>query len=242
MNSKTEKVEVNSAAQIPSLTNELEHDFMKGMAHDIRNPIHTMMIYTECLLSNLYGELSADQREAITELADATKMLNSLTSSLFAMEHWKSERLGVCRSDFDMIEMVHTVVMMLSNKANTRSVKIQLETPLERLMMRADREKMQIIGFNLLSPLVRFTDGSVVKMSLNYDNDVMSWEMWAPELELSVEERRSIADVNGLSEAGRFGGRALSMALAKACIVLQGGTFAMDEEHGLRFRLTFPMN
>ena len=223
------------------ITDVLRDNFMMALAHDVRNPLHTMTIYTECMLADLYGELNEEQADAIQQLSAASKALTVLVNSVFAMEQWRREDLTPCLSDFDLIKTTKDCVEISTGKADSLKMTLRMEAKNDCLPVRADRDKVQQMIHNVLSTMVRVSENT--ELVIGVEQRGMDATVSIMDASMTLTEDELDAVVRGAWEkgGGRFGGRILGLAMAKAFCEGHRGEFrVMTGEGGTRMEMRIP--
>ncbi|SCC90586.1 hypothetical protein SCG7086_BS_00050 [Chlamydiales bacterium SCGC AG-110-P3] len=211
----------------------LRDSYMKALAHDVRNPLHTMTIYTECILADLYGELNKEQAEAIEELASASKLLTVLINNVFSIEQWPRNDMTSCVSDFDLARLTRDCVEVSKAKADTLGISLTTNCNSEYLPLRADRDKVQQMIHNTLSALVRVTKSKELTINVQQQGMKAIVRIIDSSMTLTAEELDAILRDPWQADNGRFGSRILGLAMAKAFCECNRGRFFVTSEGNL---------
>lgn len=187
---------------MPSQTNT-GASFHSAIAHDIRNPLHSILLNTECLLDDLYDELTPDQRNVIADIRRATMLVSGLSNTLLTERSIAAGTASRCDTDFDVVGLVRDCVLACQDKADSISVRIEISVPEGAAMVRFDRDKLQVAILNILNTAIRFADGEAVTVKL---------------------EGRVITISGARLDVDKLGERAFALELAQQCLAITNGT------------------
>ncbi|HTG55201.1 MAG TPA: ATP-binding protein, partial [Niabella sp.] len=162
---EAEKAIANKEREI----NERRASFFTSISHEFRtplsliiNPIKDMLAKRNLLPDNKDQELDIVYR-------NARRML-SLTNQLLLFRREESGLDKVYPSKLDLVSVSHEVFLCFTQQAAAKDVDYQFHCPEESIEFYADRDKLEIIIFNLLSNALKYVQQSG-KVSLSIIND-----------------------------------------------------------------------
>ncbi|WP_439559469.1 sensor histidine kinase [Dyadobacter sp.] len=140
---------------------EMENEaVLKIIAHDLRNPIASMMSASQLLFWDL--DPSADQQEIITGIQEAGQKANGLIGQILQST---TDRDKIIKSEVALEEIVQSCIDMLSYKASEKHQKIDYQ--FEKVAIPVDREKIWRVFCNLLSNAIKFSQaGGTIRVAL----------------------------------------------------------------------------
>ncbi|WP_082489292.1 HAMP domain-containing sensor histidine kinase [Dyadobacter sp. Leaf189] len=140
---------------------EMENEaVLKIIAHDLRNPIASMMSASQLLFWDL--DPSADQQEIITGIQEAGQRANGLIGQILQST---PDRDKIIKSEVALEEIVQSCIDMLSYKASEKHQKIGYQ--FEKVTVSVDREKIWRVFCNLLSNAIKFSPaGGTIRVAL----------------------------------------------------------------------------
>jgi signal transduction histidine kinase/ligand-binding sensor domain-containing protein len=146
------------------------------VAHDLKNPFNALMGFAE-LLSTRYENFTDERRKAIVEIIlNSSKNIFELLTNLL---NWsraqrgsivfnpvKSNVIGLIREDMELIKDV----------ANQKQISLNLELPVDELILNMDPDLVSAVIRNLLTNAVKFTNfgGSVTLIGIIKDSEFVT--------------------------------------------------------------------
>lgn len=128
------------------------------VSHDLRNPVGTILGYTELLLSGKKGdELEADQKRAITKIRDNSMFILHLLGNLLDSAQLDNGKARIDLKAWDVDALIEQSVDRCRMAAEKKNIK--LVTAIEKPGLRAqiDHVKLGQVLDNLITNAVKFT-------------------------------------------------------------------------------------
>ena len=94
----TERAEALLVTQknfLMELERENESNFLTTMSHELRTPLHSIMGFTECLLTEIDGPLNETQKTSLKQIDNSNKHLLSLVNGLLEVSKLQADRKSV---------------------------------------------------------------------------------------------------------------------------------------------------
>ncbi len=152
--------------------NEKKLSFFTNISHEFRTPLTLIINPVKDLLQ--HPETAPDPGELNVIYRNARRLL-SLVDQLLLFRKAESEvsRLKITR--LNIFELCQEVYACFSQTARVRDIRYSFSSNKPGLELYADREKMEMILFNLLSNALKFTpDGGTVSVELTeMENDIL---------------------------------------------------------------------
>jgi PAS domain S-box-containing protein len=131
-------------------------DQMLGIvAHDLRNPLGTMLMASQLLEETL--PVDAPARRQVAMMTRAGKQMNRLIQDLLDVKRIESGRLAVEPRPVPAIALLVEALEMLRSLASARSLELSLDTPHELPGVVADPQRIQQVLGNLVGNAIKFT-------------------------------------------------------------------------------------
>jgi PAS domain S-box-containing protein len=139
--------------------NHSKSEFLATMSHELRTPLNAIGGFTELIADEIYGPVTARQREALVRIKRAQELLLGLINAVLNFAKVQAGRVPLHLVAFDVqraLDDVRPLVLpQLLGKQVAFMVRPAPEGP--AVMAFADREKVQQIVLNLLSNATKFT-------------------------------------------------------------------------------------
>jgi PAS domain S-box-containing protein len=216
--------------------NRMKSEFLAGMSHELRTPLNGIIGFTEFLVDEKPGPLTAKQKEYLNDVLDSACHLLQLINDVLDMAKIEAGKLALNREVFAVGKTVTEVMATMNGNAVKRQIAVTSEIGEEVGEVQLDRHKFRQVLYNLLSNAIKFTEpGGRVEIAVRREG---------PRLELKVRDTgigirkedidRVFLDFEQLDSglARRFEGTGLGLALTRRILEFQGGSIAVASEPG----------
>jgi signal transduction histidine kinase len=143
--------------------NQEKNRFLGIAAHDLRNPLNAIQIYSEFLQEEAANVLNEEQMEFVSIIHDSSQFMLRLVNDLLDVAKIESGKLELDIEPLDLAPLVEANVKLNAALASRKNVQVQLHARVTSLFVEADRAKVEQVLNNLLSNAVKFSppDSSV---------------------------------------------------------------------------------
>jgi CheY-like chemotaxis protein/nitrogen-specific signal transduction histidine kinase len=227
-----------------------EQQFLRLMSHEMRTPLNGV-IGMLGLLSRT--RLDGAQRAYAEAARSSAEHLLGLVNDLLDYARLEADRLEFDSAPVDLEGLVRGVAELLSPKAHDRGLEIAWSVAPEAVDVMADEGRLRQVLFNLAGNAVKFTESGGVRITVERSGGSLK----APKLAFLVDDtgpgvpaeaRTRIFEEFGhvdASDASRFGGAGLGLAVVRKLADAMGGTVSVaDRPDGpgarFRFEASFP--
>jgi signal transduction histidine kinase len=142
------------------------------IAHDLKNPFNSLLGFAE-LLSKRYDKLSDEKRKSIIEiLLNSSKNLFELLTNLLNWSRAQRGSIIYNAAMADIICLIRENIELIQNQADQKQIRIILEIPFEKLILKIDTDLINAVIRNLLTNAVKYTDfAGKITVTGNITND-----------------------------------------------------------------------
>ncbi len=160
--------------------NEQKNEFLGMAAHDLRNPLHAILAYSDFLLEDTSEVLGEEQLEFLSIIQSSTEFMATLVNDLLDVAKIESGKLQLSLEPTDLAALVEENVAL--NEPLARNKEIKLRRSVQELpTMTVDPAKIEQVLNNLISNAIKYSPpDTIVDVRLRRDGD------WAV---LSVQDR-----------------------------------------------------
>jgi protein-histidine pros-kinase len=217
--------------------NRMKSIFLANMSHELRTPLNGIIGFSEFLIDEKPGPLTAKQREYLGDVLTSGRHLLRLINDVLDLSKVEAGKMDLHPERFVVGEAIAEACAVLAPTAQKKNIRIQQEVSGDLHAVTLDRQKFIQVLYNLLSNGVKFNDeGGTVLVSAQREGP--------RGLVLRVRDTGigiSPGDFSKLfvefqqldsSATRRFGGTGLGLALTKKIIECQGGRIEVDSEPG----------
>lgn len=227
-----------------------EQQFLRLMSHEMRTPLNGV-IGMLGLLSRT--RLDGAQRAYAEAARSSAEHLLGLVNDLLDYARLEADRLEFDSAPVDLEALVRGVAELLSPRAHDKGVEIAWSVAPEAVDIMADEGRLRQVLFNLAGNAVKFTETGGVRITVERSGGSLK----TPKLAFIVDDtgpgvpaeaRARIFEEFGhvdASDASRFGGAGLGLAVVRKLATAMGGTVSVaDRPDGpgarFRFEAAFP--
>ena len=221
-------------------------DFMTTLSHELRNPLNTIMGFTELLVNGTYGSLSDRQQRPLQHIEVGGRQLLSLINDILDLAKVKSGHMHLDEVPLEAGHLIHSLAAEMSSSAESRGINL-VEVAGPEVRFQADGRRVRQVLVNLLSNAIKFTpSGGTVELAFQADTNGgprmcvsdTGAGLTPDELSLIFEEYGQIP----AHQAVNPDGTGLGLVVSRRLATLMGGTLMAESKVGIgsSFCLTLP--
>ncbi|MFZ7110058.1 MAG: HAMP domain-containing sensor histidine kinase [Desulfatiglandales bacterium] len=225
----------NEMAAAMSEVDRMKSEFVTIASHELRTPIHAMLLAVSGLLEGYAGAISDEVREDLEVVDDGIVRLRRLIDDLLDLSRIEARKIEINIARISIGEIVSRAVEEVRNLAEAHRHVIMSHIPDDLSPIRADRDRILQVIINLLSNSIKYSpDGAKIIIGVEDRGDDIVFSVadngygippWAQE---KVFEKFFQAD-SIMSQ--KVGGSGLGLNITKGIV----------EEHGGSIRLQSPL-
>lgn len=208
----------------------LRTEFVRNVSYQLRDPLTTIVGYTQFLESGQMGELNPQQTSFIGSISEASGTLSKLIDDILDLAMIEAGRLDLEISDVDIESVVQDSINMTVSNAADMDVQIETNIQPDVGSIQADERRLKQILFNLLSNAQRFTEsGGTIKVEANRVEDVITLSV--TDTGSGIDYEKQAAAFDSFSSGDRKGA-GLGLALVRSFVELHNGQVLMQSTPG----------
>ena len=147
--------------------NEQKNRFLGLAAHDLRNPLQIINVYSQFLLDEAEGRLGPDQLDFVRTIMRSSNFMVELVDDLLDVSKIEAGRLELELAEVDVRALVGRNVELNRRLAERKKINIVFESSEDIPALRLDASKIEQVLNNLLGNAVKFSPrGSTVEVGL----------------------------------------------------------------------------
>ena len=244
---ESERLAAREAQRAADEANRAKSEFLATMSHELRTPLNAIGGYTDLIAAGIYGSITDDQRQALDRIARAQRHLLGLINDILNLSRVEAGRVDYSIADVPIVGVVNELRAMIDPQMAANGLEFRVSID-DRLVLRADHEKIVQILLNLLSNAVKFTPagGRVTLRSRRLDDRLVAIDVEdtgrgipAAKLEAVFEPFVQVRSDSARKHEGTGLGLAISRNLARGMDGDITVTSAMDQ--GSIFTLSVPL-
>jgi PAS domain S-box-containing protein len=234
----TERKRANEALQVAleaaQAANQAKGLFLDMMSHELRTPLQAVLGYSEFLLEESEGLLTAEQREDIGYIHQAGGRMIALINQMLDLSRMEAGRLELAAEPVDLVQVIEHVRQDVAPQAAAKTLTLQIDLPASLPCVTGDAERLRQILLNLVGNAVKFTDEGCIRVTAaltstgGVDIVVSDTGIGIPPdaLPFIFDEFRQVG--SGLTR--RHGGAGLGLAIARKLTEQMGGSISVSSE------------
>jgi signal transduction histidine kinase len=216
-------------------------DLVANVSHELKTPITAIRAHLE----NLADGVEQPNRETLQVMLAQTERLGRLVDQLLDLSRLESGEVPLHAETFALAPLVDRVASEIAVGRSVADIELRNDVA-ERLLVRADEERVHQVVFNLVDNAVRFTPpGGTVAVSADLDDDRVVVTVADTGVGIASEhlprlfERFYRADPARSRDDG--GGTGIGLAIARSIVEAHGGRITAESEPGRGARFTFDL-
>lgn len=150
---------------------------LRMVAHDMRSPLTGIQGYTELLQEGLYGPVSSDQQQVLSQIAEATQFINRLTNDLLDAAAADAGKLSFLIKPFEPYQLARTVLETCRAQAATRGLRLHLRADTALATMYSDSDRLRQILLNFMSNALAYTTQGSVTLRLSTNGHTIRFQV-----------------------------------------------------------------
>ena len=219
--------------------NEKKIAFFTNVSHEFRTPLSLIINPIKDLLYK--KESKAETRELRIVYRNARRLLR-LVDQLLLFKKAEQETGNLNLSSQNVYALCREVFFCFSEQARSKKISYELRSDAKDIMIEADREKIEIALFNILSNAFKFTpDGGSIVFNIEADKEKVKISVSDTGPGIPAEEGQKLFErFAQLKSANNKAGFGIGLYLVKNFVEAHGGSvsFNSGESRGTTFHIS----
>lgn len=224
----------------------LKNQFVATISHEFRNPLTSIVMAIELLLSGRQVQLQGESLALAQAIRDDAQRLTQLVSNLLNLSKMEEGEIKMELENVKVAEMVAAAVGPLELQLKEKKITLSVQIPEDVPQVYVDATKATWILTNLVGNAIRYTPegGEIIISACPKDKKVY---ISVCDTGLGIHPRyheKIFEKYTQVKGNGNTGGAGLGLAIAKEIVEAHGGMIwvSSDINKGACFKYTLPIN
>ncbi len=223
-----------------SRATEAKAGLMRGVTHDLKNPLGAASGYAQLLEEGLVGPLTSDQRDRVVRIRRLVLSALDTINDLVELSRAEEGQLHIARATTDVAHLVPEVVADYQAAAQAAKLQMSSDSAVEHASVQTDPKRVRQILGNLLSNAIKYTPaGGTVHVRLEPKTQARPGEWYAIEVRdtgpgIPEAHREDIfVEFYRLPDAHTIAnGTGIGLAISRRLARLLGGDLTLEQTSG----------
>jgi PAS domain S-box-containing protein len=218
--------------------NRAKSEFLARMSHEIRTPLNVVIGMGDLLERTA---LDKEQRQYVRVFQKAGTELLTRINDLLDLSKVESGRMSLEEIDFNLTDVIDTVVEMMSVRARQKQIELNSEIlPEAPSRLRGDPDRLRQVLINLVANAIKFTDTGSVVLRVEPDPKqsapgALRFSITDTGIGIAREKLELIFEAFEQADASttrKYGGTGLGLAISKRLVELMNGRIWAESQPG----------
>jgi len=224
-----------------------KNEFVSMVSHELKTPLVPIRGYAEMLKnSNLLGQLTPEQLEAVEEIDSSSKRLQQLIDDIMVAQKLEMGKLMFKKEDIDIQELIADQIKEFEPLALEKKIQIINSNNLE-ISLTSDRNRLKQVLANLIKNAMGFVPKENGRIEIGTTNDENGITFYVKDngVGISDEEQKMVYKKFfqiDTSARRQHDGSGLGLAICRGIIERLGGKIWVESKinQGSTFFFTIP--
>ena len=227
-------------------TNETQIQFIQETAHEIQNPIQSILGLAEVILSNKNLDVGHID-DLIKIIIKNAKKIKLLTNNILEAARIESHLLTLDMKEFDLVELVKDLLKDLKNQIQNEKINLKINLILkckeESILIVADKLRLNQVFLNIINNAIKVVpqeEGEIIVFLERQDDNTILVSITddGPGIPSNIKDKVFTKFVTGSKS-----GTGLGLYICKNIIEKHGGKIwaESNKNKGANFNFTIPM-
>ena len=227
-------------------TNETQIQFIQETAHEIQNPIQSILGLAEVILSNKNLDVGHID-DLIKIIIKNAKKIKLLTNNILEAARIESHLLTLDMKEFDLVELVKDLLKDLKNQIQNEKINLKINLILkckeESILIVADKLRLNQVFLNIINNAIKVVpqeEGEIIVFLERQDDNTILVSITddGPGIPSNIKDKVFTKFVTGSKS-----GTGLGLYICKNIIEKHGGKIWAEnnKNKGANFNFTIPM-
>ncbi|WP_431209952.1 ATP-binding protein [Puia sp. P3] len=225
---------------------KLKLKFLTNLSHEFRTPISLIMGPVDQLLS---GQKDGNSNDKLQLIRRNSRRLLNLVNQLLDFRKMEEHELKLQVSAGEFVGFFREICQSFGDLSERKSIRLKVETTIDRLFVKFDKDKVERILFNLLSNAFKFTpEGGTISVVLDRVEDGEWIEIRVGDTGIGIPADKKELIFQRFFQNATPGsivnaGTGIGLSITREFVMLHGGMISVESEidKGSVFTVRLPL-
>lgn len=219
-----------------SKLNSTKDKLFSIIAHDLKNPFHSIMGFSDLLLRSFDSIDDEKKKEFIALMNDSSSSAYGLLENLLNWARTQTNRIKFNPSSIDVAAIVREVYQIMAVNAQKKGIELVLSEDFKEVFAYADYNMVFTIFRNLVNNALKFTEKSgEISVSTRTRNNRLEISVTDTGIGMTDEEKEKLFHLDKFhTKAGTSGeaGTGLGLIVCREFALIHGSDIRIESEEG----------
>jgi signal transduction histidine kinase len=228
--SKRVEEALRDQAEALQTADRLKTEFVQNVSVQLRDPLQTIVGFSEMLANRIAGPLNDRQRDQVAMVLAASQTLNKLVDNVLDLAMIEAGALELEVSEVPILPALQEAAAAASMSAKDSEVPVRIACDPKIGAIHADAKRIRQILFNLLSNAHRYTEpGDSIEIGAERTDGMV--RLWVSDTGRGMPYEAQAGAFDNFSSSDRTGA-GLGLALVRSFAELHEGWVALKSDPG----------
>jgi PAS domain S-box-containing protein len=217
--------------------NRLKSDFLANMSHELRTPLNAVLGFSELLIDQKVGPLSAKQLDYLNDIHASGSHLLKLINNVLDLSKIEAGKTELSIETFEIAEVIEGVAKNVKPIADKKNIQVIQTLTAAVKSITLDKNKFRQILYNLVSNAIKFSnDQGIVNISTESgDEDTFILKVSDQGIGIAKDDLKKLFIPFVQLDSGlarQHEGSGLGLALTRNLVALHGGEINVESTLG----------
>jgi signal transduction histidine kinase len=210
-------------------------EFLANMSHELRTPLNAILGFNEMILGEIYGPLTPDLREPLTDIQNSGKHLLRLINNVLDLSKIEAGRMELAPTDYAVQDLVERVRASLHPLAAEKGLEFVAAVPADIPLAYGDAGRITQCLMNLAGNALKFTRQGRVGVSVDLQGDRLVYRVSDTGIGIAKDKLETVFTEfrqGDATVASEFGGTGLGLSITMKFVEMHGGRIWVESELG----------
>jgi signal transduction histidine kinase len=213
----------------------IKTEFLGIMSHELRTPLHAVIGFNDILREELFGPLTAKQRDAVDRIARNAQDLLGLIEATLDIAKLDRGQMPLKSAEIHPEELMRQIESGTPILRRKRTIEFGWQVEPGVPVLQTDAGKLKIVVKNLVENAVKFTEQGSVKVEVRARNGGVEFSVADTGIGIPLEAQTAIFEPFRQIEhhlTRRYGGAGLGLHITRRLVEAIGGKVSVQSELG----------